>query len=318
MASIQNYLIDSIKQNNDMYKNNINATHPYPCGICKKKVNKNQEGIFCSNCNYWIHIKCNSTSLMDYNQMIEDNLTLSDKEKDNCEWLCNKCQIIKTAQIFPFGLENNQELLNITHSDLMKALENLPSYEITSQAANFDALKPSNIDENIINNLNSRYYAAREFQSLANENSFNIFHSNMDGLENKFDLLHNFVNNTKLDLDIICLSETGQKLNYDFDTNITLVWYKQPFSTGSKFNKGGVAIYTRDNINVFEREDLKKIDDCFEAIWVEIENDKTQNIICGCIYRHPNSDIEIFDNYIDKCLKIDKEKNNATYLVTLI
>ena len=36
MASIQNYLIDSIKQNNDMYKNNINATHPYPCGICKK------------------------------------------------------------------------------------------------------------------------------------------------------------------------------------------------------------------------------------------------------------------------------------------
>ena len=44
----------------------------------------------------------------------------------------------------------------------------------------------------------------------------------MDDLENKFDLLHNFVNNTKLDLDIICLSETGQKLNQDFDTNITL------------------------------------------------------------------------------------------------
>ena len=154
--------------------------------------------------------------------MIEDNLTLSDKEIDNCEWLCNKCQIIKTAQIFHFGLENNQELLNITHSDSMKALENLPSYESTSQAANFDTLKPSNIDENIINNLNSRYYAAHEFQSLANENSFNIFHSKMDGLKNKFDLLHNFVNNTKLDLDIICLSETGQKLNQNFDTNITL------------------------------------------------------------------------------------------------
>ena len=57
-------------------------------------------------------------------------------------------------------------------------------------------------------------------------------------------------------------------------------------------------IYTKDNINGFEREDLKKIDDCFEAIWVEIKNDKTKNIICGCIYRHPNSDTEIFDNYI--------------------
>ena len=74
-------------------------------------------------------------------------------------------------------------------------------------------------------------------------------------------------------------------------------------STGSKFNKGGVTIYTK------EREDLKKIDDCFEAIWGEIKNDKTKNIICGCIYRHPNSDIDK-----DKCLKkIDKEKNNATW-----
>ena len=37
MASIQNYLIEAIKQNNDMYKNTINATDPYPCGICIKK-----------------------------------------------------------------------------------------------------------------------------------------------------------------------------------------------------------------------------------------------------------------------------------------
>ena len=43
MASIQDYLIESVKQNNDMYKNTINATHPYRCGICKKNVNKNQK-----------------------------------------------------------------------------------------------------------------------------------------------------------------------------------------------------------------------------------------------------------------------------------
>ena len=35
---IQNYLIESIKQNNDTYRNTINATHPYPCGICKKTL----------------------------------------------------------------------------------------------------------------------------------------------------------------------------------------------------------------------------------------------------------------------------------------
>ena len=40
MDTIHNYLIESIKQNNDMYKNTLNATHPNPCGICKKNVIK--------------------------------------------------------------------------------------------------------------------------------------------------------------------------------------------------------------------------------------------------------------------------------------
>ena len=34
--------------------------------------------------------------------------------------------------------------------------------------------------------------------------------------------------------------------------------YKTPFVLGSKFSKGGVAIYTKDDINVSERDDFKK------------------------------------------------------------
>ena len=75
---IQNYLIESIWQNNNTYKNVINATHPHPCGICKKNVNNNQKAILCSNCKHWIHIKCNGTSVTEYNQMIDDNLALTE------------------------------------------------------------------------------------------------------------------------------------------------------------------------------------------------------------------------------------------------
>ena len=158
----------------------------------------------------------------------------------------------------------------------------------------------------------SRYYSAQEFQSLTANNTFNVFHTDLGGLESKFDLLCNFINNTKIDLDIICLSETSQKLNQDFDTNITIGGCKQPFTTGSKFSKGGVALYTKDSINTFEQEDLKNIDDCFKAIWVEINNEKSKNIICGCVYRHPNSDIQTSDNYINKCLpKITKERKQC-------
>ena len=38
-----------------------------------------------------------------------------------------------------------------------KALENLPSYDITPKATKCQSMKNSDIDENIINNLNSRY-----------------------------------------------------------------------------------------------------------------------------------------------------------------
>ena len=30
---IQTYLIESLKQNGDYYKNRINDIHPFPCGI---------------------------------------------------------------------------------------------------------------------------------------------------------------------------------------------------------------------------------------------------------------------------------------------
>ena len=86
--------------------------------------------ILCTNCTHWIHIKCNGTSVVEYNNLMEENSILSDMEIGKKEWLCNKCKILKTAHISPIGLEDNQEILNIMNVNSMKALENLPNYEI--------------------------------------------------------------------------------------------------------------------------------------------------------------------------------------------
>ena len=43
--------------------------------------------------------------------------------------------------------------------------------------------------------------------------------------------------------------------------------YTQP----SKSNAGGVAIYIEDNLDHFIRNDVCKLDDCFEAVWIEIK-----------------------------------------------
>ena len=91
--------------------------------------------------------------------MMEENFHLSEFE-------INNSKIIKTATIFPFGLEEDMDRENIMNTNSTKALENLPSYEITSKAISFDALKGNDLNENLIYNINSHYYSAYEFQSL--------------------------------------------------------------------------------------------------------------------------------------------------------
>ena len=44
----------------------------------------------------------------------------------------------------------------------------------------------------------------------------------------------------------------------------------------------------------------------------ELNCDKSKNIVCGCVYRHPKTDIDELTNYISKCIsKISKEKKES-------
>ena len=147
------------------------------------------------------------------------------------------------------------------NTDSLEILDRLPSYELTSKACQFDSISSHDPDENIVYRINSRYYSAHELKKLSPANpSFNIIHSNLNGLENKIDLLDKFIKTTKTDIDVICISETSQRENVNFMANVQLDGYKKPFSQGSKTAKGGLAIYTKSNISAFSRDDLNKID----------------------------------------------------------
>ena len=59
---------------------------------------------------------------------------------------------------------------------------------------------------------------------------------------------------------------------------------------------------------IIVREDLNALENEFETIWVEIKNKKSQNVLCFCAYRHPNTEVEKFNSYTDKVMqKISKE-----------
>ena len=54
--------------------------------------------------------------------------------------------------------------------------------------------------------------------------------------------------------------------------------------------------------------DLSVLDDDFESLWVEIKTGhKRKNILCCCTYRHPNTDVGKFTEYLESVLsKYDK------------
>ena len=46
----------------------------------------------------------------------------------------------------------------------------------------------------------------------------------------------------------------------------------------------------------------------FEYILIEVNNSKSQNILCCCVYRHPDTELQSFMDYIDKTsTKFSKE-----------
>ena len=77
----------------------------------------------------------------------------------------------------------------------------------------------------------------------------------------------------------------------------------------SELNAGGVAIYIDEKLDHFKRDDLSKYDENFEAVWVEIKNKNGKNYLCGCVYRHPYTDVTSFTEYMETAFtKMNKDK----------
>ena len=75
--------------------------------------------------------------------------------------------------------------------------------------------------------------------------------------------------------------------------------YCQPSSTSS----GGCVVYVSSNLDHHMRDDLSIIENNFETVWIEIKNHKSKNFLCYCIYRHPSTDINNFNDHISSILQ---------------
>ena len=293
-------IIESMKCN---IKLNLNIK--YPCSICRKPVLVNQKAIQCDTCNLWCHIKCDGTTLGHYN-------TLMLYENQIEYWNCLVCRLKFHIDIFPFTLLDNMEMLNMNNSDSTKFCKILPKFDVNCITSKFSNLNSYDIDANLPNNVNCKYYSVEEIHNMEAFNNLNIFHTNTNGLENKIDVLTEFVSSMSTSFDIIAISETSQT-DENFKSNVSLKGY-EVYSTPSNCSKGGVALYVNDNFNNLERTDLKIQDNLFQAVWIEIKNKNSKNIVCGCIYRHPQYNMDEFLIYLENILKKLSIENKEIYI----
>ena len=136
------------------------------------------------------------------------------------------CQIKHNDEIFPFGLLSKLELLDFYGIDLPSYLQTLPSFETHSKLTNLPHMNDFNIDDNLINAVNSKYYSLNEINKirLARKN-FSIFHTNIRNLSKHIDSLHTQLSSINIPYDVIGISESKQQVDKDFLVNVDIDGY---------------------------------------------------------------------------------------------
>ena len=140
-------------------------------------------------------------------------------------------------------------------------------------------------------------------------------------LSKKFDDLEYLLKKTNMNFDILAISGTRITKNVNKIPNINLCNYAFEF-TSTESSAVGTLIYVANHLAYKPRTDLqiyKKSD--LESTFIEIINPKKSNIIVGCIYRHPNMDLNEFNSdYLNPLLaKLSKEKKNfSLWVITML
>lgn len=271
------------------------------CPKCSKVVYDDIRAIQCDNCNFWYHLKCSQLTNKMYNYF----------SRTGDLWLCRLC----LDEVFPFNKLSKSELLKLSFnsntvclcSNLISKsrLESLPCFVVDSLDVFNNIPTLNNIDSEVClpysNNFN--YYSSHEFHSNADilnsfsKDSFSILHWNLRSLSANFDNFTDLLSDLNQPFSVIGISETRLIQDKDQIINTRLEGY-QFISQPTLSNAGGVGLYIQHNIPFTQREKDSKSTRDYEGLWIEIDNNKRKNIVCGIIYRHPDSNLDCFLEYI--------------------
>ena len=134
-------------------------------------------------CEKWAHIRCSDVSVDEYKKIQLYNQKNPDFCDDN--WLCSLCTMNIRAEYTPFIDMSNNQLVNMNSVDSMNIYDRMPDDTVFSEAMKTNCLRMyddddnhnNEIDEDIMDHINCKYFTCDEFFNHENANSFNIVHS---------------------------------------------------------------------------------------------------------------------------------------------
>ena len=165
-----------------------------------------------------------------------------------------------------------------------------------------------NLDDDDINCTielcDSEYLTLADCSSFLNApNSCNFLHLNCRSLPKNFDTFSSLI--THIDKPFLALGLTETWLKPHNADIYALPGYK--FISCSRPTKlgGGVGIYINMHVQFNVIQDLTIMCDVLESVFVEVVKRDVCNsrMLIGCIYRPPNSDVNLFNEQLSKILK---------------
>ena len=277
------------------------------CGKSVKDINSIKFNL----CLTKVHLKCSYLNYVD-SQYIKFS---------NKKWHCYNC----IKDLFPFTTINNFKLYSLLsdrfycNSDSNESCLTLKPPKNLSHLFNEFNSFSSDINNTPENVINSNYYDIDQLQTLkefTDKSSLSLFHLNNCSLSRNIDNFGHLIQSTKTDFDIKSVAESNTTKNKLPPIDISIPNYSYKFCP-TQANAGGTLIYIRNHVSYKTRNDLKIYKSFeLESTFIEICNTKRTNIIIGCIYKHPNMNINEFnDDYLNELLDKLSKENQTIFLL---
>ena len=215
--------------------NSVSHNQTFTCRICQKLTASCDDAVKCGICHVRIHGKCNGLTIKDCKHL----------KLNNEVFFCKIC----TIDLFPFSSLNDIEFNILMNSRKPSDIELLLSLDIISKITSLGSLNISDIESNIPNPINSKYYYPSDFDKLAlhvssSPSYFSLFHVNLNSLDAHLGGLQTILALMNSPFHVLGIRETKENYSSGFKMNNNLDGYILN-SPPSRSAAGGVAISTR-------------------------------------------------------------------------